>query len=89
MVINSRSAEDGESVYRIRGCVTCGHRWKTWEMSAEMMMELEDLRRFKRFIDREFPDWIRSARLVKSAKARRLAPKAFHDVPCINAGLKR
>lgn len=46
-VIDSRPDETGAYIRRKRVCRACGHRWTTYEVSAERMAELEGLRKFK------------------------------------------
>ena len=35
-IVNSRSYSDGEGVRRRRECLTCGHRFTTIELDADM-----------------------------------------------------
>jgi len=38
------SRHDGEWRYRRRRCTSCGHRWGTYEVPAELMANLRDCR---------------------------------------------
>jgi transcriptional repressor NrdR len=59
-VIDSREAKDGASIRRRRECLTCGHRFTTYEQ-----VEYEDLTVVKRDLKRE--PWSRE-KLIESMK---------------------
>lgn len=43
-VLSTRQRKDG-AITRQRRCVTCGHRWRTLEVSADVDAEVQRLRR--------------------------------------------
>lgn len=39
-VIDSRTRENGTKIYRRRKCTKCGHRWSTFEVTADFLETL-------------------------------------------------